>query len=399
MTWSSCVTAASQSRAVMRTWWIWMETTPPCLTTFSWEKHTSLRSEPPHPKENTPPCQDETQTLRLVQNQWGLTVVVLLEVLDYTVWVNSFHFFGALHFIIWTKYLKQNIFICGLQNKERFWVTRGFVKWVNYPLCVLFLNGWNREDGQTVQRQFTQKPSSSFSSFLTAPSVLARHCVFLAHAHMRLKPWRSFQICRFVSSQVPNKKSGNSLKKPLESKSGSVKKEKSADQGDGKYEYAKHSTLHSAVLDSHLVVLYLLIRLFSFRSADAGGREGEGLGALGGVQSVHPGFRRVARLPLHPGPLCSQCGQHSLQQLVAQLLDQTGQRGKRPWAVRSKGKAERLQSRETRVEVFKYFMSFWPLPVFFFLFFLELLLLVCLHALKITNYRNLYYFWPQNSCT
>ncbi len=136
--------------------------------------------------------------------------------------------------------------------------------------------------------------------------------------------------------------------------------------------------------------------LFSFRSADAGGREGEGLGALGGVQSVHPGFRRVVCLPLHPGPLCSQCGQHSLQQLVAQLLDQTGQRGKRPWAVRSKGKAERLQFCETGVEVFQYFMCFWPLPVFISLFFLERLLLVCLHTLKITN---LYYFWPQNSCT
>ncbi len=80
-------------------------------------------------------------------------------------------------------------------------------KWVNYPLssCVLFLNRWNREDGETVQRQFTQKTiiiifllvvpnphdfiastkykRRSFeclhSSFLTAPSVLARHCVFL----------------------------------------------------------------------------------------------------------------------------------------------------------------------------------------------------------------------------
>ncbi len=211
------------------------------------------------------------------------------------------------------------------------------------------------------------------SSFLTAPSVLARHCVFLGYAQMRLKPWWSFQICRFVSSQVPNKKSGTSLKKPLEiNKAGSVKKEKSANQGDGKYEYAKHSKIHSALLDSHWVMFYLLIyltALFSFRSADAGGREGERLSALGGVQSVHPGFRRVVRLPLHPGPLCSQCGQHSLQQLVAQLLDQTGQRGKRPWAVWSKGKAERLQFRETRVEVFKYFMCFWPLPVFFFCFF------------------------------
>ncbi len=131
---------------------------------------------------------------------------------------------------------------------------------------------------------------------------------------------------------------------------------------------------YTALLDSHWVMFYLLIyltALFSFRSADAGGREGERLSALGGVQSVHPGFRRVVRLPLHPGPLCSQCGQHSLQQLVAQLLDQTGQRGKRPWAVWSKGKAERLQFHETRVEVFKYFMCFWPLPVFFFFFFLS----------------------------
>lgn len=65
-----------------------------------------------------------------------------------------------------------------------------------------------------------------------------------------------------MSSQVPNKKSGSSLKKPLEiNKAGSVKKEKSANQGDGKYEYAKHRKIHSALLDSHLVVLYLLIYL------------------------------------------------------------------------------------------------------------------------------------------
>lgn len=54
-----------------------------------------------------------------------------------------------------------------------------------------------------------------------------------------------------LSSQVPNKNSGSSLKKPLENKkAGSVKKEKSANEGDGKCEYVKHS-----LTDSHVVVL------------------------------------------------------------------------------------------------------------------------------------------------
>lgn len=65
---------------------------------------------------------------------------------------------------------------------------------------------------------------------LTAPSVLLVSCT----------SWWSSRICYFVSSQVPNKKSGSSLKKPLESKkAGSVKKEKTVNQDDGKYEHVK----------------------------------------------------------------------------------------------------------------------------------------------------------------
>lgn len=79
-------------------------------------------------------------------------------------------------------------------------------------------------------------------------------------------------MCVCVSSQVPNKKSGSSLKKPLESnKAGSVKKEKSAIQADGKYEHVRHSKLYctlphnlpSGLTFSHAYPFDLMIHLTS----------------------------------------------------------------------------------------------------------------------------------------
>lgn len=79
-----------------------------------------------------------------------------------------------------------------------------------------------------------------------------------------------FFFCVCVSSQVPNKKSGSSLKKPLESnKAGSVKKEKSAIQADGKYEHVKHSKLYCTPphnLPAGLTVVMLTLLTLWFTS-------------------------------------------------------------------------------------------------------------------------------------
>lgn len=65
-----------------------------------------------------------------------------------------------------------------------------------------------------------------------------------------------------------------------------------------------------------------------FRAACAAGREGTGFSALVGVRCLHPGCRGTPGIPGHHGPFHAERGQHCLQHLVAELLDQTRKWGK-----------------------------------------------------------------------
>lgn len=65
----------------------------------------------------------------------------------------------------------------------------------------------------------------------------------------------------------------------------------------------------------------MLFSLFP-RAARAGGRERAGLGALVSLWCLHPGGRGPFGFPRHHGPFHAECGQHCLQHLVVELLDQ-----------------------------------------------------------------------------
>ncbi len=80
---------------------------------------------------------------------------------------------------------------------------------------------------------------------------------------------------------------------------------------------------------SHSLLFFSLSVVWcKHRSAHAGGGKGERGRGLDRVRCLHQGCRRTSGLHREHPPLPLHHRQHRLQQLVAQLLDQAGQRGK-----------------------------------------------------------------------